>query len=420
MKPKSRKPAGSRARRSDAPSPGRGDGQGRAVVIDFVQSRIEAFNDEQGGGVAVRKDAAWLHPHPDRYGFTRGKTPAARERGPVRGPLLERLPRALAPRRSLRGHGPLPRRCPGVHRQGSDGLLLALMRPEPRDDEFTANRSDVGEDRVDVPTAVKPRGVLGLPRNVWAVTLTSFLTDISSEMLVWLLPLYLSGVLGAPTAAIGLIEGAAETTASVLKVFSGWLSDALGRRKWLAVSGYALSTLARPFLLVVSSWPGRPGGPYRGSGGQGNPHGPTRRPGRRQRRSRQPRARVRDASRGRYGGRLVGVLIALQVSWLGQGQSTALSPAVFRALVVCSVLPAVLAVLALAALARETPVAACHRDLPTLRLALLDRRFRVFLAIMVLFTLGNSSDAFLVLRAQRCGTFGPGIARHGTLVQPGL
>ena len=55
MKPKSRKPAGSRAGRNDAPSPGRGDGQGRAVVIDFVQSRIEAFNDEQGGG--VRKDA---------------------------------------------------------------------------------------------------------------------------------------------------------------------------------------------------------------------------------------------------------------------------------------------------------------------------------------------------------------------------
>ena len=57
MKPKSRKPAGSRGRRSDAPSSARGDGQGRAVVIDFVQSRIEAFNDEQGGGVAVRKDA---------------------------------------------------------------------------------------------------------------------------------------------------------------------------------------------------------------------------------------------------------------------------------------------------------------------------------------------------------------------------
>ena len=95
-----------------------------------------------------------------------------------------------------------------------------------------------------------------LPLNVWVVTLTSFLTDISSEMLVWLLPLFLSDTLGAPTAAIGLIEGCAETTASVLKVFSGWLSDRLGRRKWLAVGGYAISTAAKPFLLVVSTWAG--------------------------------------------------------------------------------------------------------------------------------------------------------------------
>ena len=95
-----------------------------------------------------------------------------------------------------------------------------------------------------------------LPLNVWAVTLTSFLTDISSEMLSWLVPLFLRNVLGAPTSAIGLIEGSAETTASVLKVFSGWLSDVIGRRKWLAVGGYAVSTLAKPCLLVVSSWPG--------------------------------------------------------------------------------------------------------------------------------------------------------------------
>ncbi len=89
----------------------------------------------------------------------------------------------------------------------------------------------------------------GLPRNVWVVTAASFLTDVSSEMLVHLLPLFLANVLGVRTSLIGLIEGVAETTASLLKIFSGWLSDRLGDRKWLTVAGYSLSTVAKPFLL---------------------------------------------------------------------------------------------------------------------------------------------------------------------------
>jgi MFS family permease len=97
-------------------------------------------------------------------------------------------------------------------------------------------------------------GLRGLPRNVWVVTATSFLTDVSSEMLVHLLPLFLANVLGVRLSIVGLIEGIAETTASLLKVFSGWLSDRLGDRKWLTVAGYSLSTLAKPFLVVASTW----------------------------------------------------------------------------------------------------------------------------------------------------------------------
>ncbi|NMC85567.1 MAG: MFS transporter, partial [Anaerolineaceae bacterium] len=70
-----------------------------------------------------------------------------------------------------------------------------------------------------------------LPRNVWAVGFTSFFMDVSSEMVINILPLFLANVLGVQTAVIGLIEGIAETTASVLKLFSGWLSDKLGGRK---------------------------------------------------------------------------------------------------------------------------------------------------------------------------------------------
>lgn len=94
-----------------------------------------------------------------------------------------------------------------------------------------------------------------LPRNVWVVTLTSYLTDISSEMLANLIPLFLANVLQAGTAVIGLIEGIAETTASLTKIYSGWLSDKLGRRKWLTVAGYS----SPPWLSLSCTLP-TPGG----------------------------------------------------------------------------------------------------------------------------------------------------------------
>ena len=92
-----------------------------------------------------------------------------------------------------------------------------------------------------------------LPRNVWVVTLTSFLTDVSSEMLTNLIPFFLANVLGVRTAVIGLIDGIAETTASLVKILSGALSDKLGKRKWLTVAGYSLSTIAKPFLYFASA-----------------------------------------------------------------------------------------------------------------------------------------------------------------------
>src|ERR1041384_7176093 len=72
---------------------------------------------------------------------------------------------------------------------------------------------------------------IGLPRNVFAAGLVSLFNDIATEMIVPVLPLFLTGVLGAPAAAVGLIEGLAESTASVLRVFAGWISDRSGRRK---------------------------------------------------------------------------------------------------------------------------------------------------------------------------------------------
>src|SRR3982750_1507132 len=95
------------------------------------------------------------------------------------------------------------------------------------------------------PTSEAPITIRQLPRNVWAASATSFLTDISSEMVLNLLPLYLANVLGVRTDVIGLIEGVAESTASLLKIFSGWLSDRLHARKWPAIVGYGLSALSK-------------------------------------------------------------------------------------------------------------------------------------------------------------------------------
>lgn len=94
-----------------------------------------------------------------------------------------------------------------------------------------------------------------LPRNVWTLAWGALLNDTSTEMSYWLLPQFLSAVLGAPPMAFGLIEGAAETIASFSRLLSGWLSDLTGRRKPLTAAGYTLANVIKPLLAVTQSWP---------------------------------------------------------------------------------------------------------------------------------------------------------------------
>jgi MFS family permease len=97
--------------------------------------------------------------------------------------------------------------------------------------------------------------ILSVPRTVWALGFVSMFMDISSEMIHSLLPVFLVASLGASPALVGVIEGVAEATASITKVFSGWLSDRLGRRKLLAVLGYGLGALTKPiFPLAVTPY----------------------------------------------------------------------------------------------------------------------------------------------------------------------
>ena len=247
----------------------------------------------------------------------------------------------------------------------------------------------------------KPR-LRDLPRNVWAVSLTSFFMDISSEMVINVLPLFLANVLGVKTNIIGLIEGVAEATASLLKLFSGWLSDKLRARKWLAVAGYGLSALAKPFFYFATTWEAvavvrwidRVGKGIRGS----------------------PRdALVADSidekRRGlAFGvhraadtaGAMVGILIALLVVALAQSGGATLNESTYRDIVLVSLVPAVLAVLTLAVGAKDVAVTK-QRAPPKFAFRSLGQPFMVFMAIVGIFTLGNSSDAFLILRAQNAG-----------------
>jgi MFS family permease len=257
------------------------------------------------------------------------------------------------------------------------------------------------------------RGPFGFRRNVFYLGVVSLLTDVSSEMVFTLLPLFLLNVLRVGTPVIGLIEGIAEGTASLLKVLSGWLSDRVGRRKGLAVLGYGLSTLAKPFLYFVSAW--GPAGAVRfvdrvGKGVRTSPRD----------------ALIADSSPPEEMGKsfglhrgmdtlgaVLGLAAAALIVYVVQRGGAELTRDAFQKLVLIGTIPAVLAVLALLFLVRDRVRRASSstgdgtaRDQPPgvdKRGNGFDLRFKLFLAAVVIFTLGNSSDAFLILRAQNLG-----------------
>lgn len=257
--------------------------------------------------------------------------------------------------------------------------------------------------------AVQKRpSIRDLPRNVWAVGFTSFFMDVSSEMVINILPLFLSNVLGVKTDIIGLIEGVAEATASILKLFSGWLSDKLGGRKWLAVAGYGLSAISKPFFYIASSWELIAGVRWADRIGKGIRTAP---------RDALVADSVTKEVRGlAFGfhramdtaGAMVGILIAALVVWLGQKNTLVLGKSTFQTVVLISLLPAFLAVLSLAIGAKDVAIDK-KRDLPKFSLKTMGRPFTIFLVIVSIFTLGNSSDAFLTLRAQNLGITVTGI-----------
>ncbi|MBV8500278.1 MAG: MFS transporter [Paucibacter sp.] len=237
-----------------------------------------------------------------------------------------------------------------------------------------------------------------IPTAIWTLGYVSMLMDISSEMIHSLLPMFLAGTLGVSALAIGIIEGLAESTALIVKVFSGALSDWFGRRKSLAVFGYALAALSKPLfaiasgagLVVVARLVDRVGKGIRGA----------------------PRdALVADltppAIRGAaFGlrqaldtvGALLGPLLAtgLMLLWANE----------FRSVLWVATIPALLAVALLAAAVREPERHEGEKKVNPIRpenIRELGRPFWQVVLLGAVFTLARFSDAFLVLRAQRLG-----------------
>jgi MFS family permease len=242
-----------------------------------------------------------------------------------------------------------------------------------------------------------------LPRNVWVMSATSLLNDISSEMLLNLIPFFLANILGVRTAVIGLIEGIAETTASLLKIFFGALSDRFGQRKPFAVVGYALSALTKPLLYFASAWSWVLGVRVADRIGKGIRTAP---------RDALIADSIHPEQRGlAFGlhrasdtfGAFLGLGIAAFIVWRTQAQASLLTIDTFKLIVLVSIIPGVLGVLVLALGAVE--VTRDSQTVETKRLSLkeMDPRFKYFLFVLILFTLGNSSDAFILLRGQERG-----------------
>jgi len=237
--------------------------------------------------------------------------------------------------------------------------------------------------------------LFGLDRNIYVAGFVSLLMDISSEMIYPLLPMFLSSVLGVNKSLIGLIEGIAESTASVLKAFSGWLSDRLGRRKGLMMAGYAISALSRPIIALAAGWHAVLAGRFVDRAGKGVRTAP---------RDAIIAESTYSASFGKAFGfhrgmDTVGAVIgpALAFFLLSASNNN------FREIFWISLAPAVLAVLMIFTVREKKEKFVKYAGRPKLSTGRFDWRFKFFVVIVALFSLGNSSDAFLILRTQQVG-----------------
>jgi MFS family permease len=306
------------------------------------------------------------------------------------------------------------------------------------DDEFDASLS---RGALDERAPGLFRRYRRLPRNVLVISLVSFLNDASSEIIYPLLPVFLSVTLGASPAVIGLIEGGAESVSSFLKLFAGYFSDRSGRRKAPVVFGYALASLARPLLGFATSWPQVFAVRFTDRVGKGIRSAPRD-------------AMIADSAAANerglafgfhramdHFGAVIGPLLGFALVAFIAADSDAIMPGEYQLIFLAASVPALAAVLVAAFAIRESRQdrddgraarkaesekaeseradalrAGSHDDAaaaapavtpaarpPRFSLRGFDGNFKRFLLILALFTLSNSSDTFLLLRAREVG-----------------
>jgi sugar phosphate permease len=234
-----------------------------------------------------------------------------------------------------------------------------------------------------------------LPRNVKVLGLTSLLNDIASEMIYPLLPYFLITVLQGNKVWLGIIEGAADSIASLLKLWAGGRSDQAGSRKGFVLTGYLMTTLSRPLIgVIVAPWQlfliritDRLGKGIRTA----------------------PRdALIADAADPKIRGRAFGFHRAMDhvgaaVGPLLMAGLLLMWPNALETIFLWTIVPGLAVIVLLVFGLRETPATTPPKEKLKLSLAPFDRNFKLYLVALVVFTLGNSSDAFLLVRAGELG-----------------
>lgn len=263
-------------------------------------------------------------------------------------------------------------------------------------DQLARSRGSTTATDADATPAQPTGGLKGVPRNVVVLGIVSLFADISGEMAYPIIPLFLTGTLGAPVIAVGIIEGVAESTASLFKWIFGWFSDKIARRVPFTVAGYALAAAAKPALAAAYAWPVVLLVRFGDRAGKGIRTAP-----RDSLIAESTDASVRGRAFGLHramdtSGAIVGPLAALGLlAWFG-GHN-------YRPIFLIAGIPGAISVLLLLAV-REIKHEPSEKTLPPLlSLRGYDQRFLTFVAVTLIFAIGNSSDAFLILRSRDLG-----------------
>lgn len=239
----------------------------------------------------------------------------------------------------------------------------------------------------------------GLSSVIFVLGMVSLMTDLSSQMIVPILPLYLTSILHVQVGTVGIIEGIAESTASILKFFSGWISDRFGKRKWLMVAGYGLSNLIKPFFALSSTWGQVLFIRFADRLGKGIRTSPRD-------------AILADTTTKEERGKAFGFRRSMDTLGAALGPFAAYLILTrwngsYRSVFWVSAIPGLIATLLLIFYLKEkrnpAKTQSKVKTLPKISFKGLGSRFFFFTLITTLFTIGNFSDAFLILRAKDVG-----------------